>query len=225
MFNLIKTVLNILNINDKEKIEEELKDTNIKYIYINENMILDGVKYEIGKIYHNEIEFKNSIFDFTFDSLANMKDYKIIKIKVFDDEIFTTKNFKILKEMNYKQFLNSNKFAYQLISIVKNKEEKVIKKYIKSFETACSFDTWKFDAIINSGLHKYLDKLLDFQIKDKDTEQYINLINKIIKTYGRNKDLDRFIVNCDYTETIINFGRNKDLDSFHGWNDNNICTI
>ena len=49
MFNLIKTILNLLNINNKEKIEEEKSDeTNIKYIYINKNMILDGVKYEIG---------------------------------------------------------------------------------------------------------------------------------------------------------------------------------
>ena len=86
-------------------------------------MILNGVKYEIDKRYYNEIEFKNNIDDFDWDLLSNIKNYKIIKIKVFDDEIFTTKNFKILKEINYKQFLNSNKFAYQLISIVKNKEE------------------------------------------------------------------------------------------------------
>lgn len=50
MFNLIKIISNLLNINNKEKIEEEFKDTNIKYIYINENMILNGVKYEIGII-------------------------------------------------------------------------------------------------------------------------------------------------------------------------------
>ena len=50
MFNLIKIISNLLNINNKEKIEEEKYDeTNIKYIYINENMILNGVKYEIGK--------------------------------------------------------------------------------------------------------------------------------------------------------------------------------
>lgn len=74
MFNLIKTILNLLKINNKEKIEEEKSDeTNIKYIYINKNMILDGVKYEIGKRYHSEIEFKNNIYDFNSDLLANMK--------------------------------------------------------------------------------------------------------------------------------------------------------
>ena len=205
MFNLIKTIINLLNINNREKIEEELKDTNIKYIYINENMILNGVKYEIGKRYYNEIEVKNSIYDFTFDSLANMKDYKIIKIKVFDDEIFTTKNFKILKEINYKQFLNSNKFAYQLISIVKNKEEILIKKIIKEFQQSYFPNNWKIDAVINSGLHKYLDKLLDLQQNDLlySHTNYIYITNKIIETYGRNKD----------------------LDSFHGWNDNNICAV
>ena len=76
-------------------------------------------------------------------------------------------------------------------------------------------------------MHKYLDKLLDLQQNDLlySHTNYIYITNKIIETYGRNKDLDRFIVNCDYTETIINFGRNKDLDSFHGWNDNNICAV
>ena len=74
MFNLIKTILNLLKINNKEKIEEEKsKKTNIKYIYINKNMILNGVKYEIGKRYHSEIEFKNNIYDFNSDLLANMK--------------------------------------------------------------------------------------------------------------------------------------------------------
>ena len=132
MFNLIKIISNLLNINNKEKIEEEKsKKTNIKYIYINKNMILNGVKYEIGKRYHSEIEFKNNIYDFSFDLLANMKNYKIIKIKIFDDEIFTTKNFKIIKEINYKQFLNSNKPEYELISIVKNKEEKLMKFLIQ----------------------------------------------------------------------------------------------
>lgn len=41
-------------------------------------MILDGVKYEIGKRYHSEIEFKNNIYDFNSDLLANMKDMIII---------------------------------------------------------------------------------------------------------------------------------------------------
>ena len=132
-------------------------------------------------------------------------------------------------DYNYikQQFLNSNKFAYQLISIVKNKEEILIKKIIKEFQQSYFPNNWKIDAVINSGLHKYLDKLLDLQQNDLlySHTNYIYITNKIIETYGRNKDLDRFIVNCDYTETIINFGRNKDLDSFHGWNDNNICAV
>ena len=74
MFNLIKTILNLLKINRREEIEEgKSVETNIKYIYINENMILNEVKYEFGKRYYNEIEFKNNIDDFHFDLLANMK--------------------------------------------------------------------------------------------------------------------------------------------------------
>lgn len=226
MFNLIKTIINLLNINNKEKIEEKKSDeTNIKYIYINKNMILDGVKYEIGKRYHSEIEFKNNIYDFNSDLLANMKDYKIIKIKIFDDKIFTTKSFKIIKEINYKQFLNSRESAYQLISVIKNKEEKVIKKFIKGFKSAYFFHIREFDAIINSGLHKYLDELLDLPQNDLSYphNSYINVINKIIRTYGRNKDLDRFLSNYYSGETVLNFGRNKDLDSFKCWDENIIC--
>lgn len=225
MFNLIKTILNLLNINNKEKIEEELKsdETNIKYIYINENMILDGVKYELGKRYHNEIEFKNNIDDFDWDLLSNIKNYKIIKIKIFDDEIFTTKNFKIIEEINYKQFKNSKRLEYQLISIVKNKEEKLIKNIVKVFDTDCIISSYMADAIINSGLHKYLDKLLDFPIRNQN--QHNNLVNKIIETYGRNKDLDKYVRNYYSVETVVNIGRNKDLDSFSYWEDNIICAV
>lgn len=228
MFNLIKIISNLLNINNKEEIEEEKSDeTNIKYIYINKNMILDGVKYEIGKRYHSEIEFKNNIYDFNSDLLANMKDYKIIKIKIFDDEIFTTKNFKIIKEINYKQFSNSSKTKFQLISIIKNKEEKVIKKFIKEFKSDCFFNNRKFDAIINSGLHKYLDELLNLQQNDLSYSHNddIYVTNKIIETYGRNKDLDRFLSNYYHVETVINFGRNKDLDIFRHWDENIICAV
>ena len=228
MFNLIKIISNLLNINNKEKIEEEKSDEiNIKYIYINKNMILDGVKYEVGKRYHSEIEFKNNIYDFNSDLLANMKDYKIIKIKIFDDEIFTTKNFKIIKEINYKQFLNSSKTKFQLISIIKNKEEKVIKKIIKEFKSNCFFNNREFDAIINSGLHKYLDELLNLQQNDLSYfhNDDIYVTNKIIETYGRNKDLDRFLSNYYHVETVINFGRNKDLDIFRHWDENIICAV
>ena len=232
MFNLIKTILNLLNINDKEKIEEEKSDeTNIKYIYINKNMILNGVKYEFGKRYYNEIEVKNSIYDFTFDLLANMKDYKIIKIKIFDNEIFTTRDFKIIKEIDYKQFLNSSEPEYKLISIVKNKEEKAIKESFKDFDVDPLILSSQADAIINSGLHKYLDKLLNEVLKptrngiSPSYNQNIYIINKIIKIYGRNKDLNRFLLFDECKEIIANFGRNKDLDSLSSSDDNVICAI
>lgn len=231
MFNLIKTISNLLNINNKEKIEEESEKTNIKYIYINENMILNGVKYEIGKRYYNEIEVKNSIYDFNYDLLANMKDYKIIKIKIFDDEIFTTKNFKIIKEINYKQFLNSHQPKFKLISIVKNKEKKAIKESFKRFDLDSLILSGQIDAIINSGLHKYLDKLLykSSITTNKDLiyaeNQYNYIANKIIKTYGRNKDLNKFLSNYFCKEAVISFGRNKDLDSFGSCDNNAICSF
>ena len=215
MFNLIKIISNLLNINNKEKIEEEKSDeTNIKYIYINKNMILDGVKYEIGKRYHSEIEFKNSIYDFNSDLLANMKDYKIIKIKIFDDEIFTTKNFKIIEEINYKQFKNSKRLEYQLISIVKNKEEKLIKNIVKVFDTDCIISSYMADAIINSGLHKYLDNKIYESIKEKygESSEEIRILNdKIIKQKSR-KYISNLISNESYHFEIAKTGIDKYLD-------------
>lgn len=61
--------------------------------------------------------------------------------------------------------------------------------------------------VINAGVHKYLDILIE--------TKGIFWASDIIKKYGRNKDLDYFIENTNDFFTlscIANVGRNKDLD-------------
>lgn len=146
-----------------------------------------------------------------------MKDYKIIKIKIFDDEIFTTKNFKIIKEINYKQFSNSSKTKFQLISIIKNKEEKVIKKFIKEFKSDCFFNNRKFDAIIKTGIDKYLDEFIN-----NENDYSLNIVEQ-----GRKCDLDVLVHNKDklVKETVARHGFDDHLDILEKENNYNINKI
>lgn len=178
----------------------------IKYIYINKNMILDGVKYEIGKRYHNEIEFKNNIYDFNSDLLANMKDYKIIKIKIFDDEIFTTKNFKIIKEINYDEISKMDMLKLKMLSFVKNQTEESFNSLIEEKEKCSKIDKKLINlAIIDAKNYDYINR-----IKERPRYFKIHLIKKI----GRNKDIAKFIKNKDKNvlHEIIKIGRPRDLD-------------
>ena len=169
-------------------------------------MILDGVKYEIGKRYHNEIEFKNNIYDFNSDLLANMKDYKIIKIKIFDDEIFTTKNFKIIKEINYDEISKMDMLKLKMLSFVKNQTEESFNSLIEEKEKCSKIDKKLINlAIIDAKNYDYINR-----IKERPRYFKIHLIKKI----GRNKDIAKFIKNKDKNvlHEIIKIGRPRDLD-------------
>ena len=174
----------------------------IGYIYTDNRNIKDDIKYEIGKRYkikteENFIFYERSINYFYDISIFD----KIYKIKVYDcSDNNGTGNFKILQEINYKNLLNSENKNEQILSTIKNKEEFILNKLIKS-------DKYNdIMAVIKSGVHKYLDKIA------KSENEF--MIAFLIKLKGRNKDLDNFI-NCDNDEIkcqIANVGRHKDLD-------------
>ena len=174
----------------------------IGYIYTDNRNIKDDIKYEIGKRYkikteENFIFYERSINYFYDISIFD----KIYKIKVYDcSDNNGTGNFKILQEINYKNLLNSENKNEQILSAIKNKEEFILNKLIKS-------DKYNdIMAVIKSGVHKYLDKIA------KSENEF--MIAFLIKLKGRNKDLDNFI-NCDNDEIkcqIANVGRHKDLD-------------
>lgn len=173
----------------------------IGYICTRHKNIKDHIKCEIGKRYKKKLyHYYESYCDIEyFDS-----DMKIYKIKVYDDNynIHVSEDFKILCEINYNNLLNSKNEMEQSISAIKNKEKSVLDKFIKYNELK------KIEKVIESGVHKYLDEIVQNKNIDEQT------IALIIKKYGRNKDLDNFIDsnNRKIIMTISNIGRKKDLD-------------
>ena len=174
----------------------------IGYIFTDNRNIKDDIKYEVGKRYkikteENFIFYERSINDFNDILICD----KIYKIKIYDSSDNNgTRNFKILCEINYKKLLNSEIKNEQILSAIKNKEESILKKLIQSDK--CD----DIMAVIKSGVHKYLDKIV------KSENEF--MITFLIKLKGRNKDFDNFI-NCDNNEIkcqIANVGRPKDLD-------------
>lgn len=185
----------------------------IGYIFTkNKNKnIKDNIKCEIGKRYRFTKTLINyNISPCRFKSDCDLDDFysddKIYKIKIYDNNIgHTTKDFKILQEINYKDLLNSENREERIISAIKNKEESVLNDFIKSN----SYDAIR--TIIKSNVHKYLDEITTIAIKNKGIIPYIAYL---IRDIGRNKDLDYFI-NCDNNKVkceIADIGRPQDLD-------------
>lgn len=172
----------------------------IGYICTRNKNIKDYIKYEIGKRYKFK---KNIYYHKLYSDIEYFNSYmKIYKIKIYDNHYMVTRDFKILCEINYNDLLNSKNEHEQSISAIKNKEKLVLDKFIKYNELE------KIEIVIESGVHKYLDEIVQNKNTDKQT------ISLIIKKYGRNKDLDNFI-DCNNHKIIIeisNIGRKKDLD-------------
>lgn len=173
--------------------------------------IKDYIKYEVGKRYKLTKTLINyNISPCGFESECDLDDFysndKIYKIKIYDNNIGnTTKDFKILHEINYKDLLNSKNRDERVISAIKNREESVLNDFVK-----CNA-YYTIRTIIKSKVHKYLDEITTIAIKNKKIIPYIVYL---IRDIGRNKDLDNFI-NCNEDKIkceIADVGRPQDLD-------------
>lgn len=188
----------------------------------------EKMKYQIGKRYEFKIGYVNAIDDFDDNLLSNIKNKKIIKIKIFDNKKHISNDFKLIKEINYNKFINSNNKKYQILSVVKNHERRIIDNFIKTN------DTIKLESVINSGIHEYLDflftkcvqkldiltsknELSQIEYMSKflknidDIEYNKNILSMIVTTYGRNKDLNELVLKYCQND-IANIGRPDDLD-------------
>lgn len=179
-----------------------------KYIIINESN--DNKKYEIGKRYKQDIVFYNDLFDMSSHKFLKLKGFKIMEIKTFDTStIFENivNDFKIVREINYLNLLNSDDVTENMISAIKNHEEIVLNAFLNSKEKIY------LEVVINSGVHKYLDEIITEYINGKT--KYEDMVSLIIREYGRNKDLDYFINDDDNSliqKEVLNIGRPQDLD-------------
>lgn len=177
-----------------------------KYIIINESN--DNKKYEIGKRYKQDIVFYNDLFDMSLHKFLKLKGFKIIEIKTFDTStIFENivNDFKIVREINYLNLLNSDDIVENMISAIKNHEEIVLNAFLNSKENIY------LKVVVNSGIYKYLDEIITEYINGK--AEYEHIVSLIIKKHGRNKDLDNFI---KYDNNMIRYniskiGRPKDF--------------
>ena len=167
----------------------------IKYMLVRTNMIWKNIKYQIGRTYKKTKNNEN--FDLNYinsEYTINCDQYKILKIK---DNGYC---FKILGEINYSEII-PNRNTFKMIAAIKNKDEKILEEFVESDDDKLQI------VVINAGVHKYLDILIE--------TKGIFWASDIIKKYGRNKDLDYFIEDTNDFFTlscIANVGRNKDLD-------------
>lgn len=177
---------------------------NIGYIAM-KKQIIEKRYLEIGKRYNiikRHITIYNDISNIDEKILIN-NNFKFYKVKIFDYGLILKSciDFKIIKEINYCNLLESNNHKEQLLSVVKNHERRIIDNFIKTN------DRIKLEAVINSGIHEYLDKIMNL-----NSNQYINYI---LLKYGRNKDIDQFInsKSIDILSYIIKHNRPKDLNT------------
>lgn len=172
------------------------------YVYIN-FLDKEEIKYTIGKRYHSEkgIYFKRRVKDFDFGIVLD-NCYKFYKIKIYNRTTGgIATDFKIINEIDYRQFLKSSNKKEQILSIYKNHETEVLDEFIKND------DPDKKTIMLESGILFYLDML----IKNK-LDGYMKHI--IIQKYERNKDLNRFINDYDFLirSNVAKIGRPQDLD-------------
>ena len=178
--------------------------------------IKDYIKYEIGKRYKLTKTLINyNISSCGFESECDLDDFysndKIYKIKIYDNNIGnTTKDFKILHEINYKDLLNSKNRDERVISAIKNREESVLNDFVK-----CNA-YYAIRTIIKSKVHKYLDEITTIAIKNEKIIPYIVYLIRIycpflISEQGRKCDLD--ILVHDEDEDI------RKAVAYHGYDD------
>lgn len=177
-----------------------------KYIIINKQYV--DKKYEIGKRYKQDITFYNELSGLPSYAISKSENFKIMEIKLFGKTYYDiASDFKIVREINYLDLLDSDDIVENMISAIKNHEEIVLNAFLNSKEKIY------LEVVINSGVHKYLDEIITEYINGET--KYEDMVSLIIREYGRNKDLDFFVNDDDGSliqKEVLNIGRPQDLD-------------
>ena len=125
------------------------------FIILNRMRMQNGIKYDIGKIYH----MNNKLIIHSFASLS-FEDLNLTsELKIYDITVNKKSNsFKIIKEIDYKSFITQNKINiknFNKISILKLQDEKTINNLIINKEG------YYFKYILQTNNRKYIDFLID----------------------------------------------------------------
>lgn len=204
------------------------------FIVLNRMRMQNGIKYDIGKIYH----MNNKLIIHSFSSL----DFEEINItsesKIYDISVNKKSNFfKIIKEFDYKSFITKNKMnkvTFNTISISKLQDEQIIKNLI------INNDENYFKNILQTNNRKYIDFLIDNEeqlgltlslfLKYKLTNDNLKKLsfskaweNKyIVAKVGRPTDLNflnKTSNDKDVIGEILKNGRTKDINKYITSND------
>lgn len=204
------------------------------FIILNRMRMQNGIKYDIGKIYHMNNSL--TIHRFTalkFEELNLTSELKIYDIVVNDK----LDSFKIIKEIDYKSFITQNKINvknFNKISILKLQDEKTINNLIINKER------YYFKDILQTNNRKYVDYLIDNEeqlelilflfLKNNLTNNNLKKLSfsktwenqYIVADVGRQTDLDTLQKTTNDREiigAILRNGRTKDIDKYITSND------
>lgn len=198
----------IENLNQINSLTYKPIDRKNKYKYIIINKQYVDKKYEIGKRYKQDIVFYDNLSGLPSYTISKSENFKIMEIKLFGRTYYDIANdFKIVREINYLDLLDSDDIVENMISAIKNHEEIVLDAFLNSKEKIY------LEVVINSGVHKYLDEIITEYINGET--KYEDIVSLIIREYGRNKDLDFFVNDDDGSlmqKEVLNIGRPRDLD-------------
>lgn len=193
------------------------------YIILNNDMISDGIKYEIGRIYKNPEEnekFFPKIF-YGMDSLdANPnfngfnQNQKLFEIKILNFVSKRPISFKVIRECNYKEVSKREIYSFardihfnEFILAVKLNDEKILNKILKLFLTGHHRNLYG-EILVKSNINKYNETLLNSNLIS--AKQMLSLFT------NRNKILDE-LIKIEDREVVVNIirkGINKYLDFY-----------
>ena len=196
------------------------------YASITNNLIFKGIKYKIGKRYPliNERVIFYKWNDIDINNIYGKLSIYLVKMDK------TNNYFKILKEINYSEFLKSKDKKENLISALKNRDKWSLSKFSDTSDMSQQVNVYIKNESYLDGLIK-LDKLKDlsrFSIKylhnkyldyiiDNDDSCYDNDTISHIADIGIPKYLDKILekeklYHIFEIRSVLENGRKKDLD-------------
>ena len=198
------------------------------YASITNNLIFKGIKYKIGKRYPliNGKEIFHKWNDIDINNIYGKLSIYLVKVDK------TNNYFKILKEINYSEFLKSKDKKENLISAIKNRDKWSLSKFSDTSDISQQVNTYiknekyldnliKLDVLkdLSRFSVKYLhNKYLDYLVENDDS-CYDNEIILYIANLGIPKYLDKILQKDKYNNNfeisaVLRNGRKKDIEKY-----------
>ena len=198
------------------------------YASITNNLIFKGIKYKIGKRYPliNGKEKFHKWNDIDINNIYGKLSIYLVKMDK------TNNYFKILKEINYSEFLKSKDKKENLISALKNRDEWSLSKFSDTSDMSQQVNAFiknedYFDDLIKLDKLKDLsrfsvkylhNKYLDYLVENDDS-CYDNEIITYIANLGIPKYLDKILQKDKYNNNfeisaVLRNGRKKDIEKY-----------